>query len=177
MSPASKKISLFVEDSPQKYAAPAEPCCFCSVPGVLTSEQRRRGDRRGSKVRHPGRRFSQMSISPLNPLFSWGHPLFTCWLCGCVLRLQTRSSRGLSPVSWLLLALQTPSKGDTCAARLCFFFCEGWESILELEEFWPAAPGSWKLPLCLLLSACKNNDLFFLSGELTLRENSRGSFS
>lgn len=121
MSPASKKISLFVGDSPQKYAAPAEPCCFCSVPGVLTSEQRRRGDRRGSKVRHPGRRFSQMSISPLNPLFSWGHPLFTCWLCGCVLRLQTRSSRGLSPVSWLLLALQTPSKGDTCAARLCFF--------------------------------------------------------
>lgn len=136
---------------------------FSGVPWVLTSEQRRGEDRRGSKVRHPGRRFSQMSISPLNPLFSRGHPLFTCWLCGCVLRLQTRGSRGLSPVSWLLLALQTPSKGDTCAARLCFFFCEGWESILELEEFWPAAPGSWKLPLCLLLSACKNNSRLIYS--------------
>lgn len=38
-----------------------------------------------------------------------------------------------------------------------FFFLKGWESFLELEEFWLAARGSWKLPLCLLLSACENN--------------------
>lgn len=72
------------------------------------------------------------------------------------------------PVSWLLLALQTPSKGDTCASRIVsfFFFLKGWESILELEGFWPAAPGSWKLPLCLLLSACKNNSRLIYSSSL-----------
>lgn len=94
-------------------------CRVLSVHWVLTLQRRRGEERRGSKVRSPERRLSQRSVSPLDPLSSRGHPLCTlctCWLRGCVLRLQTCTSRGLSPVSWLLLALQTPSKGDTCAA-------------------------------------------------------------
>lgn len=47
--------------------------------------------------------------------------------------------------------------------QCCFSFYKGGESILEIEEFWPAARGSWKLPLCLLLSSCKNNRLIYSS--------------
>lgn len=41
------------------------------------------------KVCSPEHRFSQMNISLCSLFFSSGHPLFTWWLCGCVLRRQT----------------------------------------------------------------------------------------
>lgn len=69
---------------------------------------------------------------PSCSLLSSGHPVFTCWLCGCVLRLQTcvfastHSSRGLSPpVSWLLLRVTDSIKRwHLCnkSARSFFFF-------------------------------------------------------
>lgn len=46
----------------------------------------------GPEVCSLERRLSQMNISlwiHLSPLLSSGHPLLSCWLCGCVLRLQT----------------------------------------------------------------------------------------
>lgn len=99
-------------------------------------------ERRGGrlKVCSPGRRFDQMNISHWS-LFSSGHPLFTCWLCGCVLRLQTCVFASTAAEAYPLSAdycpaLPTPSKGDICATKGAAAF---WKEnlILEGEEFRP----------------------------------------
>lgn len=120
---AQREENKLVHEIPRRNSQRQQKDVVFSVRWVLTSEQGRRGDGGGSKVRSPGRRFSQMSISPLNPLFSWGHPLFTCWLCGCVLRLQTCSSRGLSPCH-LIIARVTDSikRWHLRVADSVFFF-------------------------------------------------------
>lgn len=82
-----EKISLYVE-IPGRNSQRQQEDVVVSVRGggggVLTSEQGRRGDGRGSKVRSPGRRFSQMSISPAESSFllrSSSVHMLIVWMC------------------------------------------------------------------------------------------------
>lgn len=66
--------------------------------------QKRRGKRSWAPCQ-PNEQFPTRA-SPLS-----GRPLFTCWLCGCVLRLQTCVfARAYPPVSWLLLRVTNSIK-------------------------------------------------------------------
>lgn len=165
MSPASKN-QLICGDSPQKYAAPAERCCFFLVFHEFLP--RSRGEERTGEAQRSAilGAVSAKWAFPRWILFS--PEVILCSHVDCV------------DVYWgcrLAAAEAYPLSADYCSRyrlhqkvtlvqRGFAFFGEGWESILELEEFWPAAPGSWKLPLCLLLSACKNNSRLIYSSSL-----------
>lgn len=168
MSPASKKISLFVEIPRRNTQLQQNDVAFFFLV-FREFLPRNRGEERTGEA--------QRSAILGAVSAKWAFPRWILFppeviLCSHVDCVDVYWGCRLAP------AEAYPLSADYCSRyRLhqkvtlvqrgfAFFFCEGWESILELEEFWPAAPGSWKLPLCLLLSACKNNSRLIYSSSL-----------
>lgn len=115
---------------------------------------------------------AKWAFSPVKPLFSRGHPVLTCWLCGCVLKLQTCVFVSTAAEAYPLSAdycsaLPTPSKGDTCAAQLKRgnSNCGVW-GVFGAAAQLKSVFGDVSNSHCLLLSGYENNTrthLFFLS--------------
>lgn len=174
MSAAHKK-NLICGDSLQNLAATAQNrCCVFRVQRVLTFQQRR-GE-------------AQRSAVPSVLSAKWAFPRWILFSPEVILC----SHVDCADVYWgcrLAAAEAYPLSADYCSRyrlhqkvtllqcgfslslALFFFFLvfKWWESFLgfcSLRSSGQAARASWKLLLCLLLSACKNNSRLIYSSSL-----------